>query len=73
MITLYRRSIEENTFVSIHVTLVDGFSSWISTVYRPFVHDFHVDYWKEPYDLADMDRDSWIIGGDFNETRRSWE
>lgn len=59
--------------VSIHITLADGFSLWISVVYGPSVHGFHEDSWKELYDLANIGRDSWIIGGEFNVTRCTWE
>lgn len=34
---------------------------------------YHPDFWSELDDLAGLGGDSWIVGGNFNVTRRSWE
>ena len=57
--------------VSIHISLADGFS--FSTVHGPSDGLDHPNFWQELDDLVGLGGNSWIIGGDFNITRWSWE
>lgn len=53
----------------VHVSLADGYSFWLFTLYGASNNAFHADFWQELDDLAGLGGEKWVIGGNFNVTR----
>lgn len=52
--------------LSIHLSLVDGFTYQIIEVYGPSCSTDTKYLWKELYDLDALFHPNWILGGDFD-------
>ncbi|XP_022158956.1 uncharacterized protein LOC111025405 [Momordica charantia] len=59
--------------LTINFCLSDGFLFWVSGIYGPSTTEFHYLFWQELLDLSDLCENHWILAGDFNVTRWSWE
>lgn len=68
-----KEAIEGKFSLSLNLLLVDGFDLWITGVYDPNSIAARKLFWMELADLEALCNPNWIIGGDFNITRWSWE
>lgn len=57
----------------LNLSLADGFNLRITGVYGPNSSSKRRWFWPEMYDLSNLCEPNWIMGGDFNISRWSWE
>lgn len=59
--------------LTIHITLADGFNFWLTGIYGPPRARDRGLFWDELKELSSLCTEGWLLGGDFNVTRWTFE